>query len=133
MIVLTVTEKTYKKDSNWRQASIDESRVLIASVDLEDDAVVPVREDVPGEWFFTRDFTMRLYAVHTDPERDTRDAEIDFAKLEALKDFRFYDAKELRYWFSDIKPGIYSLYLVWSELDRDEEQELEFIKVEKID
>ena len=133
MIVLMVIEKTYIKDSNWRQASIDESRVLIASVDLEDDDVVPVREDVPGEWFFTRDFTMSLYDVYTDAGEGTHELSLDFARLEALRELRFCDAEALRSCFSNTEPGIYSLHLVWSELDRDGEQELEFIKVEKID
>jgi len=128
MIRLTVTEKTYKKDSNFRQLSKDENKSLLCSVDIEDDTKVPVKEDVPGEWFFTRDFTCRFYKCESTATQEDQIDEpnvYDFQILEDLREMARYDAKELRYWFHDVPPGKHILEVSYSEPDSDD-QYLEF-------
>jgi len=124
MIRIKAREKTYKKGTNWKIASIDESNVLIASVDLECDENVPVEERNAGEWFFTDDFTVMLYDV----ESTSEESEHDFAVTEVLREMRIIDPDELRYWFSDLLVGNHILVTRWSEPDSDGDQYLEFVE-----
>lgn len=125
MLILRVTQKLYKEGTDWKVASKEEARHLIASIDLEDDQL-PVMEVEPGEFIFTRDFLITFYIVDSYSDPHSADSEIDFAKLEALKEFAMYDAQELRYWFHDIPVGNHVLELSWTTPDSDGDQYLQF-------
>ena len=120
MLKLIVTEKVYKKGANWWRASEDEAAVLIGSVDLDGDDL-PVEERNPGDYYFTRDFVLRLYDIKSDTED-----EADFARMEFLREMAMGEPNELRYWFHDVPVGTHVLLTSWSEPDADGDGYLQF-------
>ena len=120
---LVIKEKSYKKGTNWRSLSLDESTCLLASVDTEDDDEMALNEESPGDFFFAKDFTCRLYYV----EPITHD-ERSFQVMEAFRDFRMQDPDELRAWFKNIPQGTHRLKVEYGQ-DEDDETYLEFVEV----
>ena len=133
MIRLIVTEKTYKKGSSWKQLSYDEYKSLCASVDIEDDDLIPVEERDPGEWFFTENFSCRFYKIESTLKDED---ENDFCALEYLREIDF---KDLREWFFDVPLGNNILEIRWekeqgwmeNESDREEHLIITDIYLEK--
>jgi len=123
MIRVKVREQTFKKGEDWVKASRAESKVLIGHLDLEDDEQCPVEERDPGRFFFTEDFTLRLYDLES-----TDESVNDFVILEEFRDIRTSDPDELRYWFHDMPVGNHILVTRWSEPDSDGDRFLEFVE-----
>ena len=124
MIQLTVKEVKYKRGESWRLASIEESKGLIASIDLEDDESCPVIEKEPEDFYFARDITVRFYSIKS-TILDESNVD-DFSVLETLLEMKTTDPEELRYWFHDVPCGKHILETAWSEPDTDEDKFLEY-------
>lgn len=127
MLILTVVEKIYRKGTNWKEASKDENKFLIGDIDLEDEKI-PVIEKDPGDFYFTEDFVLKLYKIESDSKNEQ-----EFAIIECLKEMRFSDPKELRYWFKGVSTGIHRLKVKWGSPDRYGESCLEYIAVNPIE
>jgi len=126
MIKLKVIKKLYKKGSDWEKLSYEADNYFFCSKDLEDDSDCPVHETLPGRFNLAEDFECYFYNVDGTLEDDQ-----EYAILESLRDFRFYDSSELRFWFKDIEEGTYQLNTHWEEVDV-EETGIAFDSVERI-
>lgn len=104
MLILKVTHAGYRKGSDWRDFSYDDSKALISSVDPDSDEI-PVKETTPGNFEFTEDFSARIYYLFIVPGESSTQDHDDFLKKELLLSMRTQESDELRFWFKNLSLG----------------------------
>jgi hypothetical protein len=97
--------KKLQKRRKFFSFQSDEKKYLIGSIDIEDESIL--FDDVD----LIEDFKIYWYDVKSTEKND-----YEHLILDNLKNMIYEEPDELRYWFHDIKPGLYELNIGTEEL-----------------